>query len=680
MTSDRTSTRRVQVSSLLGCLLGGLAYAAVLLDLRWSPGRTAIELRYASNFFDLQADAFLRGRLDVPEGSLGIEGFVVDDRTYMYFPPFPALVRIPVMLVTREFDGRLTVLSMAVAWLVLAVVTTRLLWLVRDVLHGPRPVSRREAVAAGILLTAMTGGTVLTFDASLPWVYHEVYVWSVATVVGALYWLLRASRTPTRRSLGWLLAFALAAALTRTPGGFAVCGAIALAGGWRWLAMPRRRPDRAARLLLAVAVVPVLTSVTLNLAKFDHPYLFPLQDQVWTQVNEQRRDALAANGGTITGPRFTSTTMPTYFRPDGIRFTPWFPYVSLPAEPPEAASDVVFDQTYRTASVTATTPLLLVLAVLSIPLAATRRDPLVRRLLLPPVIGAAVVGAGVLMYGYVANRYTSEFVPFLLVGSSVTLWVAAPLLTRLRPVLSGALLGVLALLTAYSVAVHTLTGLTMSAVTRGGPRLAEHLSAQRMLSGGPHSPQSTLVRSTEELPDDAPADTLAHTADCSSLWLATGDRYEPWVLVEEEPTVLEVTLDRDIEPGTVRLASVLATTARDVSLEVRDDHHVRIVVSDDLATVEGPWFGVYPTTSFRLGIAPRPSFGLAEVSTTPGGFVARVPYLQRDADWNTRPGRVIVDAGAAGRARALGATVERGEGLPNRLCHDLAADVAASAG
>ena len=123
---------------------------------------------------------------------------------------------------------------------------------------------------------------------------------------------------------------------------------------------------------------------------------------------------------------------------------------------------------------------------------------------------------------------------------------------------------------------------------------------------------------------------------------------------------------------------MLASTARDVSLEVRGDHHVRVVVSDDDATVEGPWFGVYPTTSFRLAIAPRPSFGLAEVSTTPGGFVARVPYLQRDEAWFTRPGRVIVDAGAAARARELGATVARSAGLPNQLCHDLAADAEAS--
>ena len=34
----------------------------------------------------------------------------------MYFPPFPALLRLPVLMTTHEFDGRLTLLSMALAW------------------------------------------------------------------------------------------------------------------------------------------------------------------------------------------------------------------------------------------------------------------------------------------------------------------------------------------------------------------------------------------------------------------------------------------------------------------------------------------------------------------------------------------------------------------------------------
>ncbi|MFQ6172590.1 hypothetical protein ACK8HX_13355 [Oryzobacter sp. R7] len=675
MTAAATSARRVRVASVLGCLVGAVAHLSVLLDLRWAPGRTAIELRYASNFFELQAASLLEGRLDVPEGSLGIEGFVVGGRTFMYFPPFPALVRMPVMLVTREFDGRLTVLSMALAWLVLAVVATRLVWLCRRVVHGPdRPVGRLEAALVGVVLAAMTGGTVLTFDASLPWVYHEVYTWAVATVVGALYWLARVLHEPSRRAHGWLLAFAAAAALTRTTGGLAVCGAIGLAALWRWAAGRRVRPGRAVVALLVASLVPALASVTLNLAKFDHPYLFPLREQVWTEVSEQRREALEANGGTITGPQFLPTTLPTYFGVEGIRFTPWFPWVSAPADPPPVHADAVFDQTYRTASVTATTPLLLLLAALALPLALTRRAA-TRAVLVPPLLGSAAVGMGVLMYGYIANRYTSEFVPFLVVGSAVTVATLAPYARRLGPVVGGLLLAGAAVLTAYSLAVHALMGLTTSAVTAGGDRLVRHLEWQRALSGGEGSAQAGLVEQVDG-PPAAPGtpDTLAMTPGCGALYLATGDRYEPWVLVEERPTVLEVGLGRDIEPGTVRLASVLATSVRDVDLEVRDDHHVRVVVRDAYATVEGPWFGVYPTTTFRLAIAPRPSAQLATVTTTPGGFVAQVPYVRRDLDFNSAPGRVVVDAGAPARARALGATVVPREGRPPALCEGLARD------
>ena len=676
MTAASPSVRRVRVASLLGCAVGALAYLAVLLDLRWAPGRTAIELRYASNFFDLQAASLMEGRLDVPPDSLGIEGFVVGGRTFMYFPPFPALVRIPVMLVTREFDGRLTVLSMALAWVVLAVVTARLVWLVRRVVHGPdAAVGRLEAVVVGILLAAMTGGTVLTFDASLPWVYHEVYVWAAATVTGSLYWLVRVLHEPTRRSAGWLLAFATAAALTRTTGGFAVCGAIALAAGWRWLAAGRGRPGRGVLALVVAFAVPLLASVTLNLAKFDHPYLFPLREQVWTAVNEQRREALAANGGTITGPQFLPTTLPTYFALDGIRFTPWYPFVSAPADPPPVRSHgAVFDQTYRTASVTATTPLLLLLAVAAVPVALTCRAR-VRRILTPPLAGAGAVGLGVLMYGYIANRYTSEFVPLLLVGSAITVGTVGPWLRRLGRVGGSLVTVVAAALALYSIGVHTLMGLTTSAVTGGGDHLVRHLSFQRALTGGPGSPQASLVEQVPSLPSEpAPPDTLAVTPDCRALYLATGDRYEPWVLVAERPTVLEVGLGRRIEAGTVRLASIVATSVRDVELEIRDDHHVRIVVRDAYAAVEGPWFGVYPTTTFRLAIAPRPSAQLATVSTTPGGLVAHVPYTRRDLDWNTAPGLVVVDAGAAARARPLGATVQVREGLRPPLCDELVRD------
>ena len=71
----------------------------------------------------------------------------------------------------------------------------------------PRSLSRTEAVLSGVFLAAVLGGSVVTFDASLPWVYHEVYLWSMASVVGSLYWLLRV--VTTRRTFGNRLAVRL---------------------------------------------------------------------------------------------------------------------------------------------------------------------------------------------------------------------------------------------------------------------------------------------------------------------------------------------------------------------------------------------------------------------------------------------------------------------------------------
>ena len=90
-----------------------------------------------------------------------------------------------------------------------------------------------------MLLGAVTGGTVLTFDASLPWVYHEVYLWASALSVGAAYWILRVALEPLPSSILWLGGFTLATALTRTPGGFAMSGTVIALGVWLALRQSR---------------------------------------------------------------------------------------------------------------------------------------------------------------------------------------------------------------------------------------------------------------------------------------------------------------------------------------------------------------------------------------------------------------------------------------------------------
>ena len=271
----------------------------------------------------------------------------------------------------------------------------------------------------GTVLALCLAGTSLTYNASLPWVYHEVYAWAVALAVGCAYWMVRVQLDPRRWTIGWLVAFDLALVLTRTPGGFAVCLGTLAIGAW-WLSGRGRRPLRRVGAVLLLGGLACLgVGMAVNMAKFGHPFLFPLEDQVWTQLNEHRREALAANGGTITGPQFFTTGLLTYFRLDGIRFVDYFPWVTFPAVPARGVGSAFIDQSYRTGSVTAFMPLLLLMALASVPWLLRRRAGRAR-VLWVPVLWMVLITGAIMNYGYYAYRYTGDIVPALVMGTLVT--------------------------------------------------------------------------------------------------------------------------------------------------------------------------------------------------------------------------------------------------------------------
>ena len=153
----------------------------------------------------------------------------------------------------------------------------------------------------------------------------------------------------------------------------------------------------------------------MNYLKFRHPFLFPLQDQVWTELNEHRREVLAANGGSLVGLQFFPSSLVNYFRPDGIRFTGVLPVGDLPGRAGPGVRRGPRPE-LPTGSVTAFMPLLAPADAGqhpdAVPSAATPDQRAVRLIW----VGALLVTGGVMAYGYVAYRYTSEFIPVLLVG------------------------------------------------------------------------------------------------------------------------------------------------------------------------------------------------------------------------------------------------------------------------
>ena len=220
-------------------------YLWVLTDL-WtsSPSLLRTQNGYASNFYDLQARAMLAGRLSVPQGSLGIEAYIHDGRTYTYFGLFPSLLRIPVLLVTHSLDGQLTALSMLAAWLVTALFGSLLIWRVRVMTRSGVPLATTETVALGATVAAITGGSVLVFLAANPNVFSEDLAWSVAVTVGSLFALLGVLERPSTRRIVFSGLLILAASLTRAPTGYAcVIGAVLVS---IWFASGQSGAERSA--------------------------------------------------------------------------------------------------------------------------------------------------------------------------------------------------------------------------------------------------------------------------------------------------------------------------------------------------------------------------------------------------------------------------------------------------
>ena len=115
--------------------------------------------------------------------------------------------------------------------------------------------------------------------------------------------------------------------------------------------------------MVAVGVVPFAASCAVTYAKFGIPVGLPMADQVWAAVNAHRRYFLAANGGKAFSFKFLPSTLTAYLQPFGIRFSGLFPYVIPPGAPASWLGGAVMDQTYPTASLTATSPLLLLLSI-----------------------------------------------------------------------------------------------------------------------------------------------------------------------------------------------------------------------------------------------------------------------------------------------------------------------------
>ena len=381
--------------------------------------------RLFDDFYEAQANAILHGNLAIPRLTLGFEGIVHDGKTYMYFPPVPAVLRIPVVAFTHALDGRLGAAYLLLAFVLAMAGAGVFVWRVRRLLR-PGPVSRGEAWATGALALLLGVGSPALFMGSRAWVYHESALWGIAFAICAYDQIVAFVTSPSGRRLARAGAFGGASLLSRPPIGAGPIAAIALVLAAvvavrlrpRWQERLRplgadnvlARADRWLAPLVSVFAIPVVVYVVINYAKFGTLLTVPYDQQVQNLFDPTRARTLAANYNSLFNPRAVPTQVFQYLRPDGVSFQSFFPWVVFPTSVPHVVGDVVFDKLDHTSSVTATMPAFLVLGVVG-GVGVVRRPALAP--LRTAVIGAIVVLPVSLSVVYVTERYTGDLLPLL---------------------------------------------------------------------------------------------------------------------------------------------------------------------------------------------------------------------------------------------------------------------------
>ena len=431
-------------------------------------------------FYDAQARSLLHGHWDIPANAALFERFKLDGRYYMYFGPWPALLRMPIIAFTRDLDGRLTRLSMLVAFMVLLVFAARLAWRACVLVRGDRPPTRATFLAAGGFVFATGCGTPALFLASRAWVYDEAILWAVAWAVVSLYFFIAYLIEPRRRHLAWACATATLALLSRASVGGVPVVAFGLllalqvirrvttlwrghhlpvreraSGGVlaRWLGVSDARANQAPWPVAVALATPVVLYAYVNHSKFGTLFGIPYDKQDLILAASPARRAVLANHGSLVGLRYAPTNLLQYLRPDAIGLDRLFPWITFSARP-HIIGGVPFDNIEPTVSIPAACTLLVVLAIVGIvaTIRAPRPAPGNARLevLRVPILAATFAVAGLTFAAALVQRYEGDVVPLLVVAGAAGLFWLQALLERRRRLVRNFTTGALVAMAVWS--------------------------------------------------------------------------------------------------------------------------------------------------------------------------------------------------------------------------------------
>ncbi len=640
------SKRRFTIAVAVGTAVTAVPYLWVLFDL-WTGGPSLLRTAFAnggqSNFYDLQARAILHGHLNVPPSSLGSEAFVHNGEQFTYFGIFPSLIRIPVLLVTHSLDGKLTALSLLVAWLATAAFSALLLWRIRMLVRGPVVLGLLEAIASGVFVAAITGGSVLVFLASDPFVFSEDLAWSVALTIGTMFALLGVLERPSWGRIAPAGGLILAANLTRVTTGYACVIGAGIAAAW--LALDRKNLTRRKRALpvAATGLFALIIGSALTYAKFGVFLGVPVSDQV-----VYRQFGLSGiNGGNYFGVHFLPSTLFDYLGPTGLRLTPVFPFITLPPTLAPVVGGVMLFGRDRVASMLPSEPLLFFGGLWGLVCAIRPHQGRRANFVRVPLLACAVAAGAILVYGWIENRFEADLLPLVIVASALALVDVFRRLEGRTREARIAYTGIIVVVGLFEVIANF--GIAVGPQgTWSTEQVFNYVSAQKAVSDLTGHPLASNILRGDSLPGPAPAEILFIAGRCDALYISDGggtDPYSTWRPAEYGPALrrtLVLTVNGPVASvqKPVRLATVGPGASSTIIMQPSSQGAIEFAVTGPLNLQQvGMSFAVEPHHTYYFDMIVDPYLRSVTITATTAGATVNAPGYQD----------TVLQSGIAGR-------------------------------
>ena len=371
------------------------------------------------DFYDFQARSLLAGRLDVPPAALSGEGFYFGGKCYGYFGICPAVLRLPFVALGIGF-GKLSRALMMIYFMGALLASYLIFTQLRAAADKH---SKPPSNAATLLLIVNVGaGSTLLFLASRAFVYHEAILAGAAFALGSTYFTLRYLAQPGFGSAAGGLALGVCAAHCRPTSGLfalsflAACALITILSS-------RQSLKRAAKSNLPVALLSAIGFLTFNGISYLKFHTFdgmPLRYNVQFLENPSR--LVRINGEELHAGNILPNADAYFGTFTGV-FTRHFPYIRDQGVVTDKYPGTVYDMNEPILAVPYCMPGLALLSLIGVALGAFK-EPYFRRALIALAMAFVPMALVLFMAVVSSQRYTADFVPALVIATSIGLAVS----------------------------------------------------------------------------------------------------------------------------------------------------------------------------------------------------------------------------------------------------------------